>query len=354
MPIADFKTQFDDDVLPAGRGTGNLGYSGNGRQIVATPDGRFIAGFSQAPDAAVFTGGRTPAGRRVVATRRSLFLVVQDGPAGRIVPFGDPLLLAGAPVDGRRPVFVEPAGDDTGRPEHSDGQCGAPTLAIRDGLLHVYWLSGGMIWHTATPVPEAGVPLPAEVSGWQRLDGSAGADSLADGRDVELGEVVVTPRGLAVLFSDADGLHLMQPPLGKESSATRIADAGINPVAAVSSDGTLHVAYERDRQIYYCRTTLGEARDPVWRSASGHPGPELVGHFPASRPSMVLHRDRPLIAFQGEGVVSLADNLHLYPKLRAAGGTTISWCCFDGEAWARGEVIRSQEILQIHQQTAEI
>ena len=62
MPIADYTTQFDDEVLPAGYGTGNLGYSGNGRQIAKAPDGRFIVGFSHAIAAPVFTGGRTPAG----------------------------------------------------------------------------------------------------------------------------------------------------------------------------------------------------------------------------------------------------------------------------------------------------
>jgi hypothetical protein len=139
---------------------------------------------------------------------------------------------------------------------------------------------------------------------------------------------------VAVLYTTTDGIQLAR----LDDSGWHTVSLGISgtkPVAELDHAGRLHIAYEQDYQVFYTTLDL---------QTSALEPPQLAAHYPAGNPSMVLIDDEPLLAYQGEGIVSLHDNLHVYDKLRSSGGTSIAWCRLTSRGWEHAELIRSSEI----------
>lgn len=190
--------------------------------------------------------------------------------------------------------------------------------------LHVVVESDGALWRGF-------VDASGDDARTRLADPAAWNQSFPLMENARLGDALFDPKGRLVIFATRQGVLYEMTEGG---APQKIADAGVHPSAFVEDDGTLHVAFEQDRRVYYARQHAG-----CWSA------PELVAQWCSSWPSLVVTNGQALIAYQGEGKVDLKRHPDLAGGLRPGGGSTISFARQDGARWIPSDYLRSCQIL---------
>jgi hypothetical protein len=122
---------------------------------------------------------------------------------------------------------------------------------------------------------------------------------------------------------------------------TEVNENGEHANVFVDSDGRRHVAFERDRRVFYSVFDGGK-----WKNSRGEPGAEMVAYFCSSWPSIaVTDLGTIVIAYQGEGKVDLQKFPEIYGRMIPGGGSTVSYAVNEGCGWKIHDLLRSSEIL---------
>ena len=154
------------------------------------------------------------------------------------------------------------------------------------------------------------------------------------------GDALVDSSGRCVVYYTREGC-LIEHTLGEGERS--VCDQVTHPVVHLDAAGNTHLAFERDRRIFYLRR---EAGAEIWTDTRGNREPEMVAYFCSSWPSIATTTDgKVIIVYQGEGKEDLRRYPPLYKALRAAGGTTISCAIWAGSRWQVQDLHRSSEIL---------
>ncbi|HUS79728.1 MAG TPA: hypothetical protein VM283_00585, partial [Armatimonadota bacterium] len=205
-------------------------------------------------------------------------------------------------------------------------------LADGDDLLQVLYSDPSGIWRLRCDAsgPDAGSRM-RDAAAWSGPEQVAGAGW-------ELGDATLLPSGGQAVYLLRDGALHEQV----EEAPTLVCETARHPSVWVEADGTRHVAFERDRRVFYTRSAQGV----TWTGAAGAPGAEMVAHFCSSWPSIAATPEGTVvIAYQGEGKIDLKRQPGRYAELRPGGGSTISYAVHDGERWRLHDFLRSSEML---------
>lgn len=109
-----------------------------------------------------------------------------------------------------------------------------------------------------------------------------------------LGDAVFLPDGSLAVYGMREGT-LFEQILGGD--VTHVCDDVEHPSVFIDGTGHRHIAFERDRRIFYIASQDGA----TWADTKGNPGEEMVAHFCSSWPSIaVTGNGTLLIAYQGE------------------------------------------------------
>lgn len=298
---------LDEHVLPGSFPANKIPYLNHGRHIVRNRAGIWFCGF-------IFD--------RWFKDRNWLALSVSDTPGQLGSEFEEPILLVG-----RSPHVPSLFDYESG----FLGNC-CLLLDARDRLHVLYESESGIHVVSADAAGGDARKRLADRSAWTSPRSLAEAGSA-------LGDAVLTPSGeIALYFTRDEKLY----ELGG-GSVKSLSDGGIHPSVFVDAQGTVHLAFERDRRIFYLRRAKGNAD---WTDSRGNPQAEMVAYFCSSWPSIVATSDgKVLIAYQGEGKAVLYRDWQLYHELRDAGGSTISYAIRDENGWRLSDLVRSQEIV---------
>jgi hypothetical protein len=240
MAIGEFRTQFDEYLLPAGRGIGDPVWSKNGRQVVRVPDGRWLIAYAHTLTHSLYASGRTAVGRRATNRNKRLFLAVQAAPGGRVTPFGQPLLLAGQTDANAVPLLLA-------APDDVLSDIGAPVVLLDGTRLTLLFSAYGSIWHTACDLPEPGEEdLLGEASRWRRRDGKPGIDSVRAVPGITLEDALLSPGGPLLLAGHPGGIVVLA---GSDLApiASLAIEAPARDMVAALHEQRLHVAFDRQR-----------------------------------------------------------------------------------------------------------
>jgi len=186
--------------------------------------------------------------------------------------------------------------------------------------------------------------LTADASGpdpWSRLKDAAawsGPERLAD-PGAALADAAALPNGRpAIYFLRDGGLFELIP----GAAPALVARHAQRPSVFIAANGARHVAFERDRRVFYTCSADGAA----WTDSRGGAAPEMVAHFCSSWPSIaVAPNGAVVIVYQGEGKADLKAQRETYDRVRGAGGCTVSYAVLRDSAWTIRDFLRSSEIL---------
>lgn len=299
---------LDEDVLPGAPWVHKAPYRNHGRHIVRNRAGIWICSF-------IFD--------RNFRDRNWLALSMAQTPESEGDRFYVPILLVGREDVTFHPLF-EYQGDFLGTCcLLMDGQDGLHV--VYETPIGIFLLKG----NAHGDDPQANL---SRATGW------SSPEQLVAG-PVELGDAVLLPDGrLTLYFTRGGGLY--EQVAGGE--AVRLAERGIHPSVFVEPTGTRHVAFDVDRRIFYARTLDGKE----WTDSHGQGVPEMVAYFCSSWPSLAVSGNgKVVIAYQGEGKVDLKREPLMYPNVRPAGGSTVSYAVLGGDRWHIWDFLRSSEIL---------
>jgi hypothetical protein len=299
---------LDEDLLTGTQTRQATGYLNHGRWIARTAKGAWLVAFISD----LQLGDRA-------------FLCLSVGPADAEggSAFSQPIVLAGASGPYRQAMFQAP---------QAMGNA-ALWIDARQVLHVVYDHAQGVFLLTAR-VDDA-LPDLSQPTCWQGPVPLLPAGS-------RISDLVPAPRGEARLLFTRDNALWITPL--HDAAAVKVADDALHAVGHVDARDTLHVAFERDRRLYYVK----HASDGRWTD------PELVAHFCSSWPSIAVSTDgRVVIAYQGEGKVDLR-RVTDYPGLRKDGGGTVSYAMHDGQRWINRDLLRSREIVLFRRPTSSL
>ena len=303
---------LDEEVMPGlcmhYRFTTTVVYANHGKAIVRNRNGIW------------FTACITDSGLSGTAF---LILSVARGAESVGGDFHGPLILAGTTYRGFQVPFVQ----DQGLPT---GVCLLMDSADR---LHVVFSD------------DCGVRrVTADASGatpYERLsnpDAWSAPECLA-GPGAVVGDAAILPDGALALWGVREGVLFEAV---SDGTTTEICGRAEHPSVALAADGRRHVAFERDRRIFYTTSADGRA----WADSHGTPGDEMVAYFCSSWPSIAVDgRGTVVIAYQGEGKVDLRRLPEMYARLRPGAGGTVSFAALKDERWHNHDLLRSSEIL---------
>jgi hypothetical protein len=149
----------------------------------------------------------------------------------------------------------------------------------------------------------------------------------------ELGDVALMPNGEIAVYGIQNGNLFEQIGLKKKIIAEKNCR---RPSVFVDQDGTRHIAFERERRIYYSVV-----------SESKHINEQMVAYFCSSWPSIAVNpHGKVVIAYQGEGKVDLKTMPEAYNNLRPGAGSTVSYATLEENGkWQINDYLRSSEIL---------
>ncbi|MHC4872699.1 MAG: hypothetical protein ACYTFY_12730, partial [Planctomycetota bacterium] len=155
-----------------------------------------------------------------------------------------------------------------------------------------------------------------------------------------LGDAVLLKDGTIALYAvDTDG-NLFEKCGDAESS--KVTEETRRPSVFIDKSGKRHIAFERDRRIFYIASNDGK----TWEDTKGNANAEMVAYFCSSWPSIaVAGNGKIVIAYQGEGKVDLRAMPELYNKVRHGAGCAVSYVVYDGEKWKVYDHQRSKEIM---------
>lgn len=213
------------------------------------------------------------------------------------------------------------------------GEIGNVCLAVdgADRLHVIYGHSGGIHMSSTDAAGESAFEKLKDRSAW------AEPVSLA-GEGCSLGDALLLPDGsLAIYMTRKQALV----EIIVERGETVISDDGEHPNVFVDASWRRHVAFERDRRVFYS-VFDGEG----WKDSRGESGAEMVAYFCSSWPSIAMTElGTIVIAYQGEGKVDLRRHPEIYGKMRPGGGSTVSYAVNEGCGWKIHDFLRSSEIL---------
>lgn len=283
-------------------------YANHGRQVVRNRDGRWLCAF--------VTG-------RNLDTHNFLALAVSDTPDA---VGGDmaTVWLTGQEYYGLDALF------------HQTSLITGVCLLIDDAdTLHVLYSDAGGLWRYRADASGAN---PADQLA--KADAWTGPERLADAGDL-LCDATWLPGGEIALYLTRDG-DLFERVVG--GAERRVCENARRPTVFVTPAGHRHVAFERDRRVFY----IGSPDGVAWRDMNGSADPAMVAHFCSSWPSIAATPDgKVVIAYQGEGKADLRLDPERYVTLRGAGGCTVSYAVHDPAApgWRIHDFLRSSEVL---------
>ena len=303
---------LDEDVLP-GTGFGAPGPClNNGKQVARNRAGRWICCFT------LDRSGRPLPVRS--PGNWALYLAVSDDACTQGSAFPDPIVLVGKgdalfPFDGGGPGNVSLVLDEADR-------------------LHVVFEEQGEIYRlSADAAGESPRVNLCAVDNW------TGPDRICN-EGGQLGDVTLDGSGRCVVYY-THRRTLYEHTVGEVPRP--VCDNAAHPSIHTEPSGTTHLAFERDRRIYYLRREKGSSS---WTDSAGNDEEEMVAYFCSSWPSIAAAADgKVVIAYQGEGKTDLKRFPPLYSALRAAGGSTVSYALNDGTGWSVRDYLRSSEIL---------
>ena len=201
----------------------------------------------------------------------------------------------------------------------------------RDTLHVLFSHSGGIFVTRVDASGDALYERLKEKSAWSEPEEIAEAGCV-------LGDAVFLPDGSLAVYGGR-GTTLFERVMG--ATETVITEDGVHPSAFVDASGIRHVAFERDRRVFYARNA-GHG----WVNSRDEAADEMVAYFCSSWPSIaVTTRGEIVIAYQGEGKIDLRRLPEMYDKFRPGGGSTVSYAVNDGGGWAVRDFLRSSEIL---------
>lgn len=302
---------MDENVIPDSEGfsyrhTLHLEYANHGRQIVRGPDGRYICAFISDK------GGKFCFLSMAVAEKPGK---AQGG------DLCSPVFVAGteAPPVLSETFFVTP------------GKLNNVCLVVDgENKLNVFYSNENTIYHSYVGLKENSLEQIKGKDNWTHSSFFEGA---------LLGDAEMLPGGKIAVYGVGGGT-LYEKVAGEE--AVKIAERAIHPSVFIEEDGTRHIAYERDRRVYYSKSSDGKK----WTDTKGNPGEELVAHFCSSWPSVAINGSGKLIiAYQGEGKVALKESSDFYAKKRIAGGSSVSYAVLTENGWKRHDLLRGSEII---------
>lgn len=296
---------LDEDVLPGSRVNVHrleltLRYANHGRHLVRNQAGEWLVAYIS---------------DKGVKSCTFLYVATARDARARGGEFEEPIVL----IHSENPWFAGLAGQSVGLLHNV-----VALMDTTDRLHIIYGDEAGI--HHLSAVTEVAANV-ASADAWSERQTLAGAGwQLGDAMFLPCGEVALYATGPDEALYEV--IHTEEP--------TRLSERGEHPSAAIAADGTRHLAFERDRRIFYC--TLPE--EGAWTE------PEMIAYFCSSWPSLVVGGDGTvMVAYQGEGKVDLRRQPPLYGRLRPGGGSTVSYAVKTDPGWRHEDVERSSEIV---------
>jgi len=296
----EHKTRFDPEMIPGVTGEQIAFPLSNGRQIVRTPSGQWLLGFD------------VPA--------KGLF--VSYGPPGHTEGsrFSIPALLVGNGIPGLLAAGSEPGG---------------LSFAVADHHLHIAWFDRKGVWMATAVLPPV-----IDVHTLENAFKSAHSELVAP--DAALGDIATDAQGRPVLaYSSREGIFVVEG----RNSARQIVAAGMEPVIEFDSQGRLHVAYRLQREMPFSGKPVINTQIAYAPGSGGMRPPQVVAHGMSTFPALALAGDRPLIAFQYEGLHRVTRDSAKYLEQREGGGAGIGYAADLGGTWNTGFVSKAAEII---------
>lgn len=299
---------LDEDAVPEACPANKVPYLNHGKCLARNRQGIWFGGF-------IFDRG--------FADRNWLALAISRKPDSGGSNFHPAILLLGHDDHWHHPVL----------------ECGpgfllncALLMDARDRLPVIYEQANGLYRMTGDASGFDAHDQLMRPAGWSAPERVAEAGSA-------LGDAMILPSGDLWLCYTRDEVLYEKMVGGTEIP---ICPKAIHPTVWMDGSGARHIAFERDRRIFYIRS----APDGKWTDTRGNPAPEQVACFCSSWPSIAATPGgKVVIAYQGEGKVDLKRCPELYTKLRAAGGATVSYAVLSNGAWKIYDFLRSSEIL---------
>src|SRR5689334_165110 len=159
--------------------------------------------------------------------------------------------------------------------------------------------------------------------------------------DATLGDVTTDAQGrLAVAYSNRQGIFVVEG----GNSARQIAATGMEPVIEFDSRGRLHLAWRLQREFPFSGKPVINTQIAYAVESGGSP-PQVVAHGMSTFPSLALAGDRPVIAFQYEGLHRVTRDSAKYLEQREGGGAGIGYAADLGGSWGTGFVSQATEII---------
>lgn len=285
-----------------------------------------------------------------------------------------------APAVGNDFSFIELTGTSVAVFPAKGSLSGASMVIDSDDQLHVVWCQQGEILYahrSVGNVPSSGL---GQKAAWTAPERLAGAQS-------QVGDIMLDAAGrAAVCYTSSDTVYyltlsglkpenvggagagmapLIMPllpnvqPLKKFDPAAPPAVVAKRPsypppmpivkrqcnhaVMDLGPDGSIHLAFEREFDIWYARRT------PQGRWLA----PERAAWGLAFRPAIIVAGDRPLICFQYEGLRNVPLGGDEYLAKREGGGASIGYAVRTPEGWRTDYVAKAEEIIVNRQGTWE-
>jgi hypothetical protein len=296
----EHRTKFDAEMIPAIRGERLAFPLSNGRQVLRTPSGQWLLGFD------------VPA--------KGLYVSV--GPPGRTEGshFSSPALLVGNGAPGLLAQGSEPAG---------------LSFAMAGPKLYVAWSDRKGVWIAA------GV-LPAHLDAATLESFCKTARPQLAVPDAILGDITTGESGTPVIaYSGRDGVFVLED--GK--SPRHITTAGMEPVIEFDSRGRLQVAYLWQQELPFSGKPVINTQIAYAVAEAAAQPPHVVAHGMSTFPSLALADDRPVIAFQYEGLHKVERDSPKYLEQREGGGAGIGYAADVDGTWRTGFVSKAAEMV---------
>ncbi|MBM4084492.1 MAG: hypothetical protein FJ272_06860, partial [Planctomycetes bacterium] len=267
--------------------------------------------------------------------------------------------------------MVELVGPSADAPFKAEGSVTSGSMVIdREDRLHVVWCGKGALLYASRVVKGATAAQLREKAGWGE------AKRLAE-PPCHPGDILLDASGkAAVCYSREDTVYYLPLATGKAEAAAG-AGAGMAPLVMpgaqaaepkqydpakppppakkpsyppprpikerecqqaamdLGPDGSVHLAFQREFDLWYARRTPEGKWLPAERAAYG-----LAFH-----PAIIAAGDRPLICFQYEGLRKLTLGGEDYLAKREGGGASIGFAVRTENGWRTDFLAKSEEII---------
>jgi hypothetical protein len=249
---------------------------------------------------------------------------------------------------------------------------GGSMVIDRNDRLHVVWCQSGRILCTSRSVKDASPKQLRQKQGWQEIKTIAGPSC-------DLGDILLDASGQPAVCYCRDDVVYYQPLDGAKAEVAGGAGSGMPPLVTpevtdkgaskrydpaappaqtkktpswppprpreerqcqeaamdLGPDGSIHLVFQREFDIWYARRTPQGKWLPPERAAWG-----LAFH-----PAIIVADDRPLICFQHEGLRRLQLGSKEYLRRREGGGASIGYAVKTAAGWHTDYLAKAEEIV---------